>query len=350
MKKNKIRVGISLGDYNGIGPELILKTFSDSRMLEFCTPIVFASGRIFSYYSNMLKIGDLPINLINHADDAQKKKINIVSVWREETKIQPGQPTLESGKYAYLSLKHAVDNLANNKFDVLVTAPVNKKFIQSKNFDFKGHTEFLASYANEDNPLMMMVTENLKVALVTVHEPLKEVPKIISKDLIVKKIEALHHSLITDFLVKKPKIAVLGLNPHAGDGGLLGDEEDKIIRPAIQEVKEKDILAFGPYPADGLFGNARLLHEFDAVLAMYHDQGLTPFKALYFSEGVNFTANLPIVRTSPDHGPAYEITGKGIADITSFRNAVYLACDIFHNRKFYKELSANPLPKANIKE
>ena len=352
MKKGrKIKVGISCGDINGVGMEVILKTFSDSRMLDICTPVIYGSAKASTFYKKQIKANDIMFNFIDAAGDAKSKKINLVNVTPDGVKVDLGKSTTEAGKLSFQSLERATLDLASNLVDVLVTAPINKENIQSEDFKFPGHTEYLANYANEDNPLMVMCYNNLRVGVVTGHIPLKKVAESISEKAILSKLEVFEKTLLQDFGVRKPKLAVLGLNPHNGDKGLIGDEESEVIQPAIAKAKEKGHLVFGPYPADGFFGSD-LWQKFDGVLAMYHDQGLTPFKAISFDQGVNFTAGLPIVRTSPDHGTAYDIAGKGTASEGSFRNAVFLACDIYKQRAEFRELSANPLTsqKVNKKE
>lgn len=338
----KVRVGISCGDLNGIGMEVILKTFEDPRMLDTCCPIIYASNKAVSFHLKALGIENLPFNGIHDIEKADPRKLNVLNVWKEEVRIELGKSTPVAGKHAFLSLEHAVRDLAANKTDVLVTAPINKHNIQSKDFQFPGHTEYLAHYANEATPVMLLVYENIRVGTVTGHIPLKDVAAALTIDKIVNKLTVLHKSLQQDFLVNRPKIAVLGLNPHAGDNGLLGTEEQTVIAPAIRQAADQGIMAFGPFPADGFFGSDAL-GKYDAVLAMYHDQGLAPFKTIAFKDGVNYTAGLPIVRTSPDHGTAYAIAGSGQASPDSFRSAVLLACDIFGRRKQHHEMTAAPL-------
>ncbi len=340
MSKN-VKVGISIGDLNGIGFEVIIKTLEDNRMLSNATAVIYASARIASYYRKAL---DLPFNYkkINDADDAQTGKVNVVNLWEDEYKIEPGNSTMEGGKVAFLSLEAATKDLAAGKIDVLVTAPINKKNIQNKDFNFPGHTEYLTKYSNADESLMFMVNDSLRVGVATNHIPLSEISKNLTKEVILKKLILMNQSLMKDFGIVKPRIAVLGLNPHAGENGMLGGEESEIIIPAIEAAKKEGIVAFGPYASDGIFGSKNYA-TFDAILAMYHDQGLAPFKALAGGTGVNFTAGLPIVRTSPDHGTAYEIAGKNEADETSFRNAFFLAIDIYKNRNVFKEITKNPL-------
>lgn len=342
MSDSNIKVGISIGDINGIGIEVILKALADKRVLDFMTPIIYGSSKVISYHKKALNNNDFNYVKLDEDKDIKPKNIYIKNCWNEEVKINIGEATQEGGKYAIESLKAAAKDLAEGKIDVLVTAPIHKNNVQSSSFKFPGHTEYLANMANVDKALMIMVGDKLKVAVVTGHIPLKDVASSLTKESIVNSLEQLNNSLIKDFAVTKPKIAVLGLNPHAGDKGLLGKEEQEIIIPAINSAKGKNILAFGPYSADGFFGNASFL-EYDAVLAMYHDQGLIPFKSISFGNGVNYTAGLPIVRTSPDHGTAFEIAGKDMASEKSFRNALFLATEIYRNRKEYKELTENPL-------
>lgn len=340
----RIKVGISLGDCNGIGLEVIMKTFQDNRMLRMCTPIIYGHNKVAAFHRKTLGVSDFSFNEIASADEANPKRVNLVGVSDEDVRVEFGKATAASGKLAVQSLLAATEDLASNKTDVLVTAPLNKNNVQSEEFNFPGQTEYLANYSNVDQALMLMLGEGLRVAVVTGHVPLKDVSKKLTKDLILQKADLLESTLIKDFGIEKPRIAVLGLNPHAGDEGLLGDEEQKVIAPAIAAGRDKGMLTFGPYGADGFFGTGQYKH-FDGVLAMFHDQGLAPFKALAFDSGVNFTAGLPIVRTSPDHGPAMDIAGKGEASPDSFRSAVYAACDIYHQRKQYREISANPLQK-----
>ncbi len=341
-KDLKVRVGISVGDVNGIGPELILKTFSDTRMFETMTPVVFASTRVLSYYRKALNL-DIQFMGIMHLKMMAPKRLNVLNLWREVVNIEMGKPTETAGKYAVDSFVKAVESLKKGEIDVLVTAPINKQTVQTDDFDFPGHTDYLAQEL-DGYPLMFMVSDELKVGLVTDHLPLKYVATQITEEKIKRKVKAMHDSLVRDFAMDKPKIAVLGLNPHCGDGGLIGKEDVTIIEPAILALKEEGYYVFGPYSADGFFRGNKY-KEFDAVLAMYHDQGLIPFKILSKGKGVNYTAGLEKIRTSPDHGVAYEITGKGVADPSSFREAVYAAVDIFKRRSEYEELIANRLEK-----
>ena len=338
---NKIKVGISIGDLNGIGLETIIKTFKDSRMMDFCTPIVFGSTKVASIHRKAIEMQDFNFNIINTIKDANPKKANLLNIWNEDIEINFGTATTKSGELSFDSLKRASEALKNNDIDVLVTAPINKASIQEKVTNFIGHTEFLQGNF-EGESLMIMVSERMKVAFVTGHVPLTEVKKAITIKNIILKTKKLNTSLIQDFGIRLPKIAVLGLNPHAGENGLLGGEENESIIPALKKLKEEGIMAFGPYPADSFF-TSKNLENFDGILSMYHDQGLTAFKTLSFSDGVNFTAGLNIIRTSPVHGTAYEIAGQGIADERSFREAVFMACDIYKKRTEFKLLNENPL-------
>jgi len=342
MSDEKVIVGISQGDINGIGLEVIIKTFLDPQMLDICTPVVFGSNKTASFHRKALNIEDFSFNQIRDVSEINHKRANIINVYDEDVNIELGKQTSIGGQYALKSLEAAAYALAQGKVDVLVTAPINKENIQSPDFNFPGHTEYLDEKFGDGNSLMFLVSDTLRVAVVTGHIPVTQVAQALSPEKILKKLHVLNKSLIEDFEVRKPKIAVLGLNPHAGDNGVIGDEEKNIIIPAINKAKEEGLLVYGPYPADGFFGNSTY-KNFDAVLAMYHDQGLIPFKTIAFNSGVNFTAGLPIVRTSPDHGTAYDIAGKNIASEESFRRAIYTAIDIYKIRKQYREFSANPL-------
>jgi len=339
---NKIKIGISIGDVNGIGLEVILKTLSENRILDYCTPIVYGHTKVASYHRKALGISDFVFNVINSADAANPKKANLINCWEEDVKIDLGVSNEIGGKYALLSLEKATDDLINGNIDALVTAPINKHNIQSDTFNFPGHTEYLQERSGSDDVLMFLISEDIRVGVVTGHIPITEVSSSITKDKIVKKLVMMNESLKKDFWIEKPKIAVLGLNPHAGDNGLLGKEEADIIAPAIQEAFDKGVICFGPYPADGFFGNGGY-KQFDAVLAMYHDQGLIPFKTIAFSTGVNYSAGLKIVRTSPDHGTGYDIAGKNLADPTSFIEAIFAATHIVKNRREQEELLKNQL-------
>ncbi len=337
-----IRVGITLGDMNGIGPEIIIKALRDNRILQDFIPIVYGSTKVFSFYKKALNDDEFVYQSCKNAGEAVQKKINIVNVWNEELKFDVGKSTELGGKYAFLALEKATEDLAANKIDVLVTAPICKDGIIKAGFQFPGHTEYLAHLSGVDDALMLMINGDLRVALATTHVALKDVASQLSKEKIIVKIKQLEASLKKDFGIIRPKIAVFGLNPHAGENGKMGEEETTIINPAIQQAKSENILAFGPYPADSFFGSSNL-KNFDAILAMYHDQGLTAFKALAFEDGVNYTAGLPIVRTSPDHGTAFDIAGKNQASEQSLRSAIYAAIDIYKNRQFIKDINANPL-------
>ena len=348
MSDEKIIVGISQGDINGIGLEVIIKTFLDPQMLEICTPVVFGSLKTASFHRKALNIEDFSFNQINDISEINHKRANLINVYEEEVNIELGKQTETGGKYALKSLEAAAYALAQGKVHVLVTAPINKENIQSPDFKFPGHTEYLEEKFGDGNSLMFLVSDTLRVAVATGHIPVTQVAQALSTEKILKKIQALNKSLIQDFEIRKPKIAVLGLNPHAGDNGVIGNEEKEIIIPAINKAVEEGMLVYGPYPGDGFFGNESY-KKFDAVLAMYHDQGLIPFKTISFNSGVNFTAGLPVVRTSPDHGTAYDIAGKNVASEESFRKAIYTAIDIYNRRKQYKEMSTNPLKINPIK-
>jgi len=338
--EHKIRLGISIGDPNGIGIEVILKTFQDLRMLELCTPVIFGSTKTISYHKNALNLKN-PIHGLTDVKRLVHNKINLLNIWQETVEINFGEASKTTGKFAFLSLKKATEALINNDIDVLVTAPINKQTIQSKEFKFKGHTDYLEATLKGES-LMILMDGDLKMGLATAHVPLKDVSELITEQLIENKIKILNHTLKQDFSIQKPKIAVLGLNPHSGDGGVIGSEENDIIIPALNKLQDSGILAFGPFPADGFFGYKTYL-EYDAVLAMYHDQGLAPFKAFSFGNGVNFTAGLSKIRTSPDHGTAFDIAGQGKANYESFKAAVYSAIDIFRQRKINLELVKNKL-------
>ena len=340
-KEENIKLGISIGDLNGIGSEIVLKIFEDSRMLDFCTPIIFASIKTMSFVKKHYKI-DINLNGINHINQAVIGKVNVINCWKENVNISFGKEDKTIGEYAIKSLQKATKALKSDEIDVLVTAPINKSSIQSDTFKFPGHTDYL-NQELEGKSLMFMVNGGLRVGLLTDHVPVKDVSKHITTKLIEDKINTVHDSLIKDFKINKPKIAVLGINPHTGDNGVIGNEDDKILRPALKKIKEKGKLVFGPYAADSFFGSNNY-QNFDAIIASYHDQGLIPFKTLSFGQGVNYTAGLNRVRTSPDHGTAFEIAGKGQADIGSFKEAIFTAIKIFNNRNEYAEISKNPLP------
>ena len=325
-------IGITIGDINGIGIEVIIKTFSDARMCQMLTPVIYGSSKIISYYRKALKAEHFNYYQIKHLDQLNPGKVNVLNCWEENVSINVGSITSEGGKYAFLSLKAATDDLLQGSIDALVTAPINKKNIQQSDFAFPGHTEYLTQRSQSKDSLMLLIAQGFRVGVVTGHIPLKEVSGEITKEQLHGKIKLLEQSLKKDFQISKPRIAVLGLNPHAGDQGLLGSEEEEIIVPVIDQLKEKGKLIFGPYSADGFFGTGNYT-QFDGILAMYHDQGLAPFKALAFDQGVNFTAGLPVIRTSPDHGTGYNLAGKGLADEGSFRASVFAALDIIKTRQ-----------------
>ena len=341
MKKaENIIVGISIGDLNGIGSEVILKTFDDNRMMELCTPVIFANVKIVSFIKKNLN-SETQLHGIDNINQLVKGKINVLNVWNEAVDINYGTNDLNAGKYAIKSFVAATKALKEGTVDVLVTAPINKSNIQADDFKFPGHTDYL-NQELDGNALMLMINDNLRVGLITDHVPVNEVASHLTESLITKKIETIIKTLKQDFGVTKPKVAVLGLNPHAGDGGVIGKEDDEIIKPTIKKLFDKGNLVFGPYAADGFFGSSQYV-KYDAVIATYHDQGLIPFKTLSFGNGVNYTAGLNKIRTSPDHGTAFEIAGKNKADHTSFKEAVYAAIDIYHARNEYEIISKNPL-------
>lgn len=344
MNTNKPIIGISCGDVNGIGIELIIKTFSDSRILEHCTPVIFASNKVINFYRKIMPEMNLNFSHIKDFTRINHKQVNLFNCWEEDIQVTPGQLTDEGGKYAVLSLQTAVAALKQKQIDGLVTAPIHKKNIQSADFNFTGHTPYLKHMFGVNDVVMMLCAGDFRVALVTEHVPVGEVAKHITKEKILSKLYLINQSLQKDFGIEKPKIAVLGLNPHAGDEGLIGNEEETIIKPAIKEAKNNNMLVVGPYSADAFFAR-RSFDRFDAVLAMYHDQGLIPFKTLASGEGVNFTAGLPAVRTSPDHGVAFDIAGKDKADNASFLTALFECIDILNRRNGYLESRKNPLRK-----
>lgn len=347
MNATQIRpvVGISIGDINGIGPELIIKTFSDSRITEFCTPVIFGSNKVINFYRKSMPDINFSFNITKDLQKLNVKQVNVFNCWEEDIDITPGQLTQTGGKYAVKSLMAAAEALKENKIQVLVTAPFHKKNVQQEDFDFTGHTPYLQSVFGSKDVLMLMVADNMRVGLVTEHVPVSEVAKFITKERILSKLRVLKDSLRKDFGIDKPRVAVLGLNPHAGDEGLVGSEEIEQIKPALADArKQLDLMAFGPYSPDAFFAHGH--HErFDAILAMYHDQGLIPFKSLAKGEGINFTAGLGSIRTSPDHGTAMDIAGKNRGDESSLREAVFSAIDIFNKRMGYAEARRNPLRK-----
>lgn len=339
-KNHKVRVGISIGDFNGIGPEIIMKSLKDKAITDFFTPVIFGSGKLFTYQKNIFKL-NLNFNYITEASQAQGGKLNMVNLVKENSNVELGTPTEESTKMAIDSLEAATEALLKGDIDVLVTAPINKDEMMKQGFKHAGHTGYFEEKFNKKG-LMFLVTEDLKVAVSTHHIPISKVAESISKEKIKKQIKILQQTLIEDFSISKPKIAVLGLNPHAGDGGVIGNEEIEIIAPAIRELSDNGVLAFGPFPADSFFQPEKY-KSFDAVLAMYHDQGLAPFKTIAYEEGVNYTAGLPFIRTSPDHGTAYDIAGKNLADEQSFTEAIFTAIKIFKHRNDYQDLMEHRL-------
>ena len=344
INENKPVIGLTCGDINGIGLELIIKTVGDARLLEICTPVIFANNKVLNFYRKGLPEINFNFSSVKDAARVNHKQVNLYNCWEEEVAVTPGQLTDAGGKYAVQSLVIAAEALKDGKIDGLVTAPIHKKNTQSEEFNFTGHTPYLKNLFGVVDVAMFMVAENMRVALVTEHVAVKDIAPLITKEAILSKLQIINSSLKKDFGIDKPKIAVLGLNPHAGDEGLVGKEEEEIIRPAVKEAKHKDIFCFGPYSADAFF--ARGQHEkFDAVLAMYHDQGLIPFKSLATGEGVNYTAGLDGIRTSPDHGVAFDIAGKNKADEASFREAIFKCVDIINARKEYADQRKNPLKK-----
>ncbi len=333
-------VGISIGDMNGIGSEIILKTFEDSRMLDLCTPIIFASVKVMSHFKKVYKL-ELNLHGIEKVEDAIPKKVNVLNVWKEPVEIDFGKEDNKIGEYAIKSLTAAVEALKNDTIDVLVTAPINKSNVQSDTFKFPGHTDYLNQELEGDS-LMLLISEDLRVGLLTDHVAVKDVVKNITRASIEKKINTINQTLIKDFGIIRPKIAVLGINPHNGDNGVIGDEDDTVLRPTLDNLRKNGKIVLGPYAADSFFGSGNY-KNFDVIIASYHDQGLIPFKTLAFGNGVNYTAGLNKIRTSPDHGTAYDIAGKNLANFESFRQAVYAALDIYQTRADYNEMAENPL-------
>ena len=349
MKESKkIRIGITHGDINGIGCEVILKALSDTRMLELFTPVLYSSPKVVAYYRKALSLNNLNTHAVRSAEEAHEERINVVNCINDEIRVEMGKSTPQGGEAALASLKVAVAEMKNGLMDALVTAPINKYNIQSEQFRFAGHTEYLQSEFGNGHALMLMLSGSLRLGILTGHAPLAQVPALVTQDKIISMLRLINRTMLEDFNINRPRIAVLSLNPHAGDNGLLGEEEQKTIIPAIEKVKNEGILAFGPFPSDGFFGSDNY-RKFDMVLAMYHDQGMTAFKTLCFEDGVNYTAGLPIVRTSPAHGTAYDLVGKDLASTKSFRQALYTACDIAKNRKQYRSLKANAMKDVEVK-
>jgi len=339
---DKPKIGISIGDINGIGLEIIIKTLADAKIYDYCTPIVYGHTKVASFHRRSTNVNELNFNVISHPSELLARKPNMINCWEEDVRIEPGAVTADGGKYAYISLQRATDDLLAGAIDGLVTAPINKDNIQNDEFSFPGHTEYLQHRDNKQESLMFLVSDTLRVGVVTGHIPISKVAESITAEKIVNKLKLMNDSLHNDFWIRKPKIAVLGLNPHASDNGLIGSEEKEVIIPAIEEARNNSVLAFGPYSADGFFANGTYL-QFDAVLAMYHDQGLIPFKQIAFESGVNYTAGLSFVRTSPDHGTAYDIAGKNSASEVSFREALFTAIHVIKHRMETAELNKNPL-------
>lgn len=349
MKNNKIVVGISQGDINSISYEVIIKSLMDNRIFDNCIPIVYGSAKVAAYHRKALNIDNFSFNNIRTPGEANPKRANIISCIDDEIRVELGKQSDKAGEAAIMALEVATKDLAEGKIDVLVTGPINKKVAQSEKFSFPGHTEYFQDMFDAKDALMLMINNYYKIGVVTGHVPIDDVSKNISKELILSKINILNNSLISDFGIRKPRIAILGLNPHASDDGLIGKEENEIIIPALEEAKNNNLLVFGPFPADGFFG-ADSYRKFDGILAMYHDQGLIPFKAMSHDGGVNFTAGLNVVRTSPAHGTAFDIAGKNEASADSFRKAIYTACDVFKARKNFAEITSNPLKSYDISE
>lgn len=349
MIDNKVVVGITQGDINGIGYEVIMKTLNDTRINEICVPILYGSPKVAAYHRKALNLENFNFNQIKDVSEANSKRSNIINCMDDNVRVELGKSTEYGGEGSIKSLEAAIADLKKGLIDVLVTSPINKQNVQSAKFNFPGHTEYLAKEFNTKEVLMLMVSHEMRVGVVTGHMPLSEVPKSITVDAIMTKLRVLNSTLLKEFGIRKPRIAVLGLNPHAGDSGVLGKEEQDVIIPAIKKANDENIMALGPYAADGFFGSDNFM-KFDAILAMFHDQGLAPFKALSFESGVNYTAGLPVIRTSPAHGTAFEIAGQDVASEGSFRNALYLAIDLFKNNLMYQELTKDPLKVSSHEE
>ncbi len=348
-RTDKPILGITVGDINGIGLEVVLKALAHQKILNLCVPVIYGSSKVVSYHKNIVALEDINFQGQRNADRLAYDRINVVNCWHDNVNITLGKPTDLGGKYAQLSLEAAVKDLMNGYIDALVTAPIHKKSMQMAGFGHIGHTEYLSSQFGVSDCMMMLVSDSLRVGLVTAHMPVKEVAHAITKERIISKLNIFNDSLKIDYGIDRPMIAVLGLNPHAGEDGMLGDEEENTIRPAVVECKKKGLLVFGPYPADGFFGSGQF-NKFDGVLAMYHDQGLIPFKALTFGSGVNYTAGLPFIRTSPDHGTAFDLAGKNEANSSSFLQSLFLACDIYRQRKEYQEIRENAVRRVETEE
>ncbi len=347
MNDKKVIVGITHGDINGISYEVIIKTFQDNRIFDFCTPVIYGSPKVAAYHRKALNINNFSFSTVHSANELSIKKANLINCLDDNIRVELGKSTAMAGESAVISLERAVNDLADGKIDVLVTAPLSPENTQNETLNFKGHTHYLMDKFNAHDTLILMTSELMKVGVVSGHVPLSEVNKYITEDNILKKLRIMHKTLTEDFAIRKPKIAVLGLNPHAGDNGVIGEEENEIIIPTIDKANNEGILALGPFSADRFFGSENFT-KFDAILAMYHDQGIAPFKALNFETGVNYTAGLPVIRTSPNHGTAYEIAGLDKASPNSFREAIYMACNIYKNRKQFAKLNENPLQSYDV--
>jgi len=339
-----MRIGITTGDINGIGPEVILKALSNNSALHDHSVVIYGSGKVMAYHKNIVKNIDVQFSNVSGAEHASNGRISVVNCWTDDIQISLGKAEKVAGQFAHVALDRAVNDIKNGIIDVLVTAPINKSTMDTMSFPYAGHTEYLTTSFGASSSLMTMVADDLRIAVVTNHEPISKVSSLFTRELLMRKINLFYHSLKIDFGRDKPTIAILGMNPHAGDGGKIGMEEEEIIKPVIEDLKNKGVLTYGPYAADGFFGSG-LFRKFDGILAMYHDQGLIPFKTLSFGNGINFTAGLPYVRTSPDHGTGYDIAGENKADEMSMRTAIFAAMDIFNNRENDKEMKANPLVK-----
>ncbi|MBN1414552.1 MAG: 4-hydroxythreonine-4-phosphate dehydrogenase PdxA [Bacteroidales bacterium] len=349
MKGDKIVLGITQGDINGIGYEVIMKALSDSRIYDYCIPVVYGSPKVAAYHRKALNLENFSFTTVRGAEEVNVKRANIINCTDDSVRVELGKSTPVAGEASYQALEAAAQDLTQHKIDALVTAPINKSNIQSEKFQYPGHTEFFESQFSSGGVLMLMINELFRIGVVTTHVPINKISEYITKDSVLNKVRILYRSLTIDFRITNPRIAILGLNPHAGDDGLIGEEEQKEILPAIEAARGENIPVFGPFPGDGFFG-AAMYTKFDAILAMYHDQGLIPFKALTAEGGLNFTAGLTIVRTSPAHGTAFDIAGKGEASPDSFRKAIYMACDILKNRKEYADISGNPLKSYDVSE
>lgn len=341
-EREKLIIGITVGEINGVGLEVILKTFDDSRVLNSCIPIIYGSEKSVDFYKTLLHLDHIKFNTITSAELASNKLINVLNCWDQEIGITPGEPSEETAKCALKALDQSTDDLISGKIHALITGPLDKSTVQGQLDGFRGQTEYVSEKEGSGESLMMLISDNLRIGLATNHIPVKDIAESLSQELIFGKLKVFNHSLKQDFLINKPRIAVLSLNPHSGEGGLMGNEEMEILNPAIEKAKQDKLLVFGPYAADGLFGSKNY-KNFDGILAMYHDQGLAPFKAISFGNGVNFTAGLNIIRTSPDHGTAYDLAGKNVADHHSFQSALYTAIDMVRNRMDFNEMFANPL-------